>query len=193
MTAGLVTAHDLTLAIVDTLRTYLPAALANVAPPGLTLPTPRTYARPSIAAARLEVADLPAVVVSPTGLSPAPGDVGPNVTLAWTIDIGCLVRSTTGTYEDTMRDTQLYVTALYLVLHERGDLGGFAREAHSLTESYDEADASAGRTLGEGHVTAVVVVDDARRYGSAYTVATFDPALADGIPATTTTVTIDRA
>lgn len=189
--AGLVTGHDVTLALVGALTTYLPRALVAVQPTGVVLRAPVTFARPTMSAARLDAAALPAVVVSVTGTEPVEdGSDGQWLALAWSIDVGFLIRSDAGTYEDTMRDAALYGAAISTVLLERGTLGGFARGTFDLAESYDEADPTAGRTLAEGHVTALVVVDNARRRGVRFTLPT--PGPADGV-VTTTTVTVQRS
>lgn len=183
---GLVTAHDVTQAVLEALGSYLPVALLRVSPAGVTLKAPAAYSRPTVAAARLDASNLPAVVVSPTETGPtAVNDADGTIALAFSIDIAFLIRSESGTYEDTMRDAALYAAAIYTVMNERGDLDGFARGTYGLDESYDEADPTAGRTLAEGHVTCEVVVDDARRRQIRFT----DPASTDGI-ASTTEVTV---
>lgn len=184
--AGLVTAHDVVEAALATMQAHLPAALTAVSPAGVTLAMPAAYARPTVAAARLDAAQLPVVIVSPTNTQPAGTNDGDGtIALAFSIDVAFLIRSASGTYEDTMRDAALYAAAIYTVLNERGTLGGFARGTYGLDESYDEADPTAGRTLAEGHVTCDVVVDDARRRQIQFTDPTYE-----SVTASTTEVTV---
>lgn len=187
MTAGLVTGQDVIDATLSTIRTWLPNVLPKIGDG--TLPVPLSYARPSVGAARLDAAQLPVVSVSVVGTEDVTERESGFLTVAWSLDVMALVRSADGSYEGTMRDGALYAAALFTVLTERGDLGGFARDTYDLAESYDDADPTAGRTLAEVHVTGVVEVVDARRRQVRFTLPGVQPV--DAL-ATTTTVTVHK-
>lgn len=185
--AQLVTAQDVVDAVLATYRAYLPNVLPKIGDGSLLMPV--SYARPSTGAARLDAAATPVLSVSVIGSEGMFEREGGLMAVHWSLDVMALVRSTDGTYEATMRDGALYAAALSTVLAERGDLQGFARDTYDVAESYDDADPTAGRTLAEVHVTAVVEVVDARRRRINFTLPGPQPV---DSTATTTTVTVHK-
>lgn len=188
MTAGLVTGWDVTLAVQVTLQQYLPVVLAHPdVNHGAALRAPVAYTYPSAGAARLNAAQTPMLWVSPTGTGGLADVGGGSRAITWEMDVGYIIRSDTGTYEDTLRDATLYAAAIRTVLVERPTLGGVARALWGIDEEYDAADVTAGRTLAEGHVTFSVQADDAARRQLRFTVPGLAPV--DSI-ATTKDVTV---
>lgn len=164
--SALVTGQDVVDSALATLTAYLPNVLGKLTP---VLPVPASVVRPSPATARLDAAAMPLLSVSVIGTEGSEAREGGFRRVSWSLDVLLAHRAEQGTFETNLRDGYLYAAAISTVLLERPQLGGLAYDVHSLAESYDDADPSAGRSFSEVHVTGIVEVVDARRRQVKYT------------------------
>ena len=182
----IVTGDDVRVAVEAVLTAWLPNVLAVLG----GLETPKSHKAPTIDAARLDAAALPILVVAVAGLvSPPTRDQYGVYTGRFDTLVNFLLRSASGTYEDTARDVRRYAAAVRTVFIEHNDLDGYAVEVEVTAEKYDDADPKVARTLAEGQVTCVVTVADINRLGATFT----DPTSAAHAVATETTVTVHPA
>lgn len=163
----LVSAATLDAALIQTLRAWMPAYVAEAArQDGLTpLPVaPRSYLVAS-ELDRFEEDQIPSVVVVSPGMSEPPEVQGDGHYRAWW-EIGVSAITTGRDADEARRFACIYAAAARGVLIQHPSLGGVASAVAWTGERYDDIQIESRRTLCAGQVTVRVLIEQAAyRFG----------------------------
>lgn len=159
MIGPLIGADDVCEAMEDTLTTWMPSVLTELAAIGKPeLAAPATYEQlPDEATSTTAV--FPAVIISSPGLADTPERHGDgSYTLCWSIIVSFIIRQKS--YRTTAKAVRVYATAIRTAVEQHGVDIADAQVTYT-DENYARLPSSAARTLGMGHVAFEVIVPNA--------------------------------
>lgn len=174
-----VTGKDLRLAVVATLKKWMPTYLALISQHdgrATALPGFRSYVA-SLDTDKFVEDQLPSCVVVAPGTFDEPVRRGDNsYDIVWSLGVGVIVSGQDA--DNTFELCELYAAAVRLCLLQQSSLGGVASGADWLNERYDELDVDDIRTIAAGIVQFAVAVETAFRQAPA----PLQPANSSGLP-----------